>query len=139
MSRAILGPSQAESWVWGHHHSLGPTWEICLLHPQLSRLWSTSPASQRGALPPGDTTRISLSMNSCLPPGTSAPFLPRGHPGRGIGPRASGGGVAALTRLFLFSHSVVSDSLPPRGLQHARLPCPSPSPGIHSNSCPLSQ
>ena len=31
--------------------------------------------------------------------------------------------------LLFFSHSVVSDSLPPHGLQHARLPCPSPSPG----------
>ena len=39
---------------------------------------------------------------------------------------------------LLFSHSVVSDSLWPYGLQHARLPCPSPSPGICSNSCPLS-
>ena len=37
-----------------------------------------------------------------------------------------------------FSHSVVSDSLPPYGLQHTRLPCPSPTPGPHSNSCPLS-
>ena len=35
-----------------------------------------------------------------------------------------------------FSHSVVSDSLRPRGLQHARLPCPSPTPGAYSNSCP---
>ena len=38
-----------------------------------------------------------------------------------------------------FSRSVVSDSLWPRGLQHARLPCPSPIPGAYSNSCPLSQ
>ena len=35
-----------------------------------------------------------------------------------------------------FSHSVVSNSLPPHGLQHARLPCPSPTPGPCSNSCP---
>ena len=35
--------------------------------------------------------------------------------------------------------SVVSDSLQPHGLQHARLPCPSPAPGAYSNSCPLSQ
>ena len=34
--------------------------------------------------------------------------------------------------------SVVSDSLPPHGLQHARFPCPSPSPGVCSNACPLS-
>ena len=35
-----------------------------------------------------------------------------------------------------FSHSVVSDSLQPHESQHARPPCPSPSPGVHSNSCP---
>ena len=39
---------------------------------------------------------------------------------------------------LLFSHSVVSDSLWPHGLQHSRLPCPSPSPRVCSNSCPLS-
>ena len=33
----------------------------------------------------------------------------------------------------------MSDSLQPRGLQHARPPCPSPTPGVYSNSCPLSQ
>ena len=38
-----------------------------------------------------------------------------------------------------FSHSVVSNSLRRHGLQHTRLPCPSPTPGIYSNSCPLSQ
>ena len=38
-----------------------------------------------------------------------------------------------------FSCSVVSDSAQPHGLQHGRLPCPSPAPGAHSNSCPLSQ
>ena len=39
---------------------------------------------------------------------------------------------------LLFSCSVVSDSLWPHGLQHTRLPCPSPSPRACSNSCPLS-
>ena len=38
-----------------------------------------------------------------------------------------------------FSCSGVSDSLWPHELQHARPPCPSPTPGIHPNSCPLSQ
>ena len=36
----------------------------------------------------------------------------------------------------LFSRSVMSDSLQPHGLQHTRLPCPSPTPGAYSNSCP---
>ena len=37
-----------------------------------------------------------------------------------------------------FSHSVMSDSLWPHGLQHARPPCPSPTPRVYWNSCPLS-
>ena len=37
-----------------------------------------------------------------------------------------------------FSHSVVSDSLQPHRLQHARRPCPSPTPVVYSNSCSLS-
>ena len=38
-----------------------------------------------------------------------------------------------------FSHSVVYDSLRPHEPQHARPPCPSPTPGVYSNSCPSSQ
>ena len=38
-----------------------------------------------------------------------------------------------------FSRSVVSDSLRPHELQHARPPCPSPTPRVHSNSCPLNR
>ena len=41
--------------------------------------------------------------------------------------------------MLLFSHSAVSKSLQPHGLQHARLPCPSANPGACSNSWPLSQ
>ena len=37
-----------------------------------------------------------------------------------------------------FSYSVMSSSLWPHGLQHARPPCPSPTPGVYSNSCPSS-
>ena len=37
-----------------------------------------------------------------------------------------------------FSHSVMSNSLWPHGPQHARPPCSSPTPGVYSNSCPLS-
>ena len=56
-------------------------------------------------------------------------------------------GVCVLQRLLLlpisshllFSHPVVSDSSAPHGLQHARLPCPSPSPGARPRSCALHQ
>ena len=37
-----------------------------------------------------------------------------------------------------FSHSVVSDSLQPHEPQHARPPCPSPTPGVYQNPCPSS-
>ena len=37
-----------------------------------------------------------------------------------------------------FSHSVVSDSLRPHESQHTRPPCPSPTPGVQSDSCPSS-
>ena len=47
-------------------------------------------------------------------------------------------GVYSILRSSVqFSHSFVSDPLRPHGLQHTRLPCPSPTPGIYSNSCPL--
>ena len=41
--------------------------------------------------------------------------------------------------LVQFSCSVVSDFLQPRELQHASPPCPSPTPGVYPNSCPLSR
>ena len=41
--------------------------------------------------------------------------------------------------LLLFIRQVVSDSLQPHELQHARPPCPSPTPRVYPNSCPLSQ
>ena len=47
-------------------------------------------------------------------------------------------GLIAWNYIVQFSHSVMSDSLWPHGLQHARLPCPSPTPGACSNPCPSS-
>ena len=41
--------------------------------------------------------------------------------------------------LLVVVQLVMSESLPPHGLQHTRLPCPSLSPRVGSNSCPLSQ
>ena len=43
------------------------------------------------------------------------------------------GGVAVA----VVRSPVISDSLRHHGLQHARLPCPSPPPGVSPNSCPL--
>ena len=53
--------------------------------------------------------------------------------------KASGGdGIPVQFSLVDFSSSVVSNSLRPHGLQHARPPCPSPTPGVYSNSCNFS-
>ena len=50
----------------------------------------------------------------------------------------SGVGGALWPINIQFSRSVVSDSLRPHELQHARPPCPSPTPGVYPNSCPSS-
>ena len=42
-------------------------------------------------------------------------------------------------RIIQFSHSVMSNFVQPHGLQHARPPCPSPTPRVYSVSCPLNQ
>ena len=47
--------------------------------------------------------------------------------------------VYSFTHSVQFSHSVMSDSLQPHEPQHARPPCPSPTPGVYPNSSPLSQ
>ena len=49
--------------------------------------------------------------------------------------------VETLIRTYIywaFSHSIMSDSLQPHELQHARPTCPSPTRGVHPNPCPLS-
>ena len=48
-------------------------------------------------------------------------------------------GRKVMTNLVQFSCPVMSDSLQPHELQHTRPPCPSPTPGVHPNPCPLSR
>ena len=49
------------------------------------------------------------------------------------------GSLASQFSSVQFSCSIVSDSLWPHEPQHARPPCPSPTPGVHSNPCPSSR
>ena len=60
-----------------------------------------------------------------------------------LSPKEGRGETATLSSslriLLLFSHSIMSGFLVPQGLQHTSLLCPSPSPGVCSNSCPLSR
>ena len=53
--------------------------------------------------------------------------------------RGGGGNLEGWVSSVQFSRSVMSDSLRPHGPQHARPPCPSPTPRVYPNSCPLSQ
>ena len=48
-------------------------------------------------------------------------------------------GLFPFLTIGQFTHSVVSNSLRPHPLQHTRLPCPPPTPGAYSNSCPSSR
>ena len=64
----------------------------------------------------------------CSPPGSSI---------HGISQARSS--ISKGLLIVQFSHSVTSDSLRHHELQHARPPCPSPTPGVHSNSRPLSR
>ena len=90
----------------------------------------------------------------CSPPGSSIhgtrqarihsglPFPTLGDPPRpGIEPTspALAGEFFTTVPSVQFSRSVMSNSLRPRELQHTRPPCPSPTPGVHSNSCPSSR
>ena len=63
----------------------------------------------------------------------------RGSPTRSLAGKFQGGVWERLYwRQVQFSRSVMSDCLRPYGLQHTRPPCPSPTPRVYSNSCPLS-
>ena len=73
---------------------------------------------------------------------------PEGNSGANQGRSMLNLGLSCCSFFFLlgqaspsvqFSRSVMSNSLRPHGLQHARLPRPSPTPGVYSNSCPLSR
>ena len=72
-----------------------------------------------------------------LRPGPDSPHWKPAHPEEGTAPTCWP--VVGLQFRFQFSRSVVSDSSRPQGLQHARPPCPSPTPRVYPNPCPLSR
>ena len=71
------------------------------------------------------------------------PWIPKNKVILFQSPELSSSGTLIIILLSIgsvqFSRSVVSDSLHPREPQHARPPCPSPTPGVHPNPCPLSR
>ena len=83
---------------------------------------------------------LPYTLLSLLPsPSQERTWAPILHSSRGEPLTDSPFTLLAKPLLWLFSREVMSDSLWPHGLQHARLLCPQPSPGACSNSCLLGQ
>ena len=76
---------------------------------------------------PGHRTSNLLDSAACI-----FPSLPPG----GTRAHSNAPSPSKKASSVQFSCSVMSDSLLPHGLQHTRLPCPSTTPGVNSNSCP---
>ena len=70
------------------------------------------------------------------PSQTLCPVLGQSPPLMGV---IANGKIPTIIQSVKFSHSVVSDFLWPHEPQHTRPPCPSPTPGVHPNPCPLSR
>ena len=88
--------------------------------------WSGLPC-----LPWGDLPNLGIEPHLPVSPALQAYYLSLAPPGKPI--------THDQFSSVQFSHSVVSNSLWPHGLQHAGLPCPLPTAGAYSNSCPLSR
>jgi len=101
-----------------------PSSSVCGILQVRILKWVTIPFS-RGSSQPGDQTWVSSIAGRyfTIQATRQAPREP---------------GVGWGFSLVQFSHSVMSDSLQPHGPQHTRPPCPSPTPGVYPNSCPLS-
>ena len=76
---------------------------------------------------------LNVNISSCVGGFPNLPYSACGHD------RTVMDYVHAQFSSDQVSHSVVSDSLQPHESQHARPPCPSPTPGVHSDSRPSSQ
>ena len=93
------------------------------------------PASPGFPSPAGPGWRLEPRSRAPLTPNSTA--LPGPQPQSASQPASQSG--QSVQSASQFSHSVVSNSLRPHGLQHARPPCPSPTPRASSNSCPSSR
>ena len=100
-------------------HGLQPARLLCPWGFSRQEYWSGLPCP-----PPVDLSNPGIEPRS---PTLQADSLPPEPPGRPQGCSVQ------------FSRSIVSNSLRPRESQHARPPCPSPTPRVHSNSCPSSR
>ena len=106
---------------------LGSWNQLLKIYSYLKTCPTRFPGAQTASLYP-ELFREVLKVNSCSSTGFNL------HRGRWQMPL-----LFCWQYSLLFRHSAVSDSLQPHGLQHPRPPCPSPSPRVCSNLCPLTR
>ena len=94
--------------------------------------WIALPSS-RGSSWPG------IEPSSLMPPALAGEFFTTGTTWEVLGLCTEMQLIFVSDSSVQFSHSLVSSSLQPHGLQHTRPPCPSPTPRVYSNSCPLNR
>ena len=82
---------------------------------------------------------LSVQTSSCYLSLVPQIFIPMLHQPLDTNYASRQTGIPGGKVILHFSHSVISNSLRSHGLQHTRLPCPSPNPRVYPNSCPLSQ
>ena len=85
--------------------------------------------------PPGKC-RFCSTVQAWQSPGASQRSL---RPGQGVPHLSNSPALQIVFSSVQFSHSVMFDSLQPREPQHARPPCPAPTPGVYPALCPLSR
>ena len=130
----MVSPSGLSDSLWPHE--LAPQAPLSLGFPR-QEYWSGLPFHSPGNLPdPGIEPRSPvLQMVSCIAGGFFTNWATRERRHTHIHTHTH---THTHTNSVQVNCSVVSDSLQPHGLQHARLPCPSLTPEACSNSCPLS-
>ena len=127
----LLLPSVFPSlWVFSHKSAL------CIRWPKYWRFsFSISPSNEYQDWFPLELTGLTSLLSKRLSRVLSSTTIQK-H--QFFSPQPSLWSNSQIHTLAQFSRSVLSDSLWPHGLQHARPPYPSPTPGACSNSCPLS-
>ena len=114
---------------------------ILLIVAVVTKSWVWLFETPTDCSPPGSSVHGGFSGKNI---GVHCHFLPQGiFPTQGLNPCllhwwANSLLLSYLGKPFRSFCSVMSNSLRSHGLQHTRFPCPSPTPGVYSNSCPLS-
>ena len=112
-------------------------WRKRLLEGTNKTLCAPGPRRKRAVTPQETDPDLPMSLQETVAEAWVNRGLLQGQGHNSVCTRPFEGGRHYLHSLLL-SCPVMSNSLQPHGLHHIKLPCPSPTPGAHSNSCPSS-